>query len=349
MDRRQVRPRRDPAGGEAAGNGVAIEPGGEPHVVDEPASRLGAAVRALDAVDPVQGLVVALGDPPARLEQRVQLLELGDPEGRRHLIHPVVEPDPLVDEPVAVVRPALVHEAAQLERDVLVVGRDHPALAGRELLVRVEAVDGRVADASRPCGRRPCTRAPRRRPRRPRRPRPRRSARSPRCRTGSRRCGSGTIARRARRDRRLDCRGVDVQRPLVDVGEDRRGALVEDHVGRGDEREARRDHLVARLEAEAVERDVQARRPTRAGDRGARPDPFGERALERRHHLAARQGVGAEHVHHQLPLTLPDVGASERDRPGRHHAARQTAARTGYSSRSANRSSRPETIAKNVS
>ncbi len=107
--------------------------------------------------------------------------------------------------------------------------------------------------------------------------------------------------------------------------------------------------LVPRLEAEAVERDVEARRPARAGDGEARPDPVGERALERRHHLAARQRVRAQHVHHQLPLTLPDVGAGERDRPGRHHAAGQTAARTGYSSRSANRSSRPETIAKNVS
>ena len=47
-------------------------------------------------------------------------------------------------------------------------------------------------------------------------------------------------------DRGLDRRGVEVERARVDVGEDRRRALEDEAVRGGDERERRRDHLVAR-------------------------------------------------------------------------------------------------------
>ena len=48
-------------------------------------------------------------------------------------------------QPVTVVRSALVDDAAQLAGDIFVVRRDRAALAGGQLLVRVEAVDGRVS------------------------------------------------------------------------------------------------------------------------------------------------------------------------------------------------------------
>src|SRR5438067_2420396 len=44
------------------------------------------------------------------------------------------------------VRAALVDDAAQLALDVGIVGRDHAAFARGDLLVRVEAVDGRVSE-----------------------------------------------------------------------------------------------------------------------------------------------------------------------------------------------------------
>ena len=45
----------------------------------------------------------------------------------------------------------------------------------------------------------------------------------------------------------------------VDVGEDRRGADVEDRVDGGDERERGHDHLVARADARGQQREVQRR------------------------------------------------------------------------------------------
>ena len=55
----------------------------------------------------------------------------------------------------------------------------------------------------------------------------------------------------SRRDRRLDPLRVDQVRVGLDVDEDRRGARVQDRVGRGRERVRDGDDLVARLEADA--------------------------------------------------------------------------------------------------
>ena len=93
--------------------------------------------RKLD-VEAGEQLGVALGDLAASLEDAVEPLELADSERGRDVVEPVVEAEPAMLEPAAAVEAALV-----AERDEQLVllgrrGRDRAALAGRDLLVRVE-------------------------------------------------------------------------------------------------------------------------------------------------------------------------------------------------------------------
>lgn len=60
--------------------------------------------------------------------------------------------------------------------------------------------------------------------------------------------------------------GVDVVRSRVDVDETHFSAREGDGVGRGDEREGRRQDAVAGADAERVERGVERRRPVGGGD-----------------------------------------------------------------------------------
>src|SRR5205807_6251487 len=85
------------------------------------------------------------------LEDRVQLLELPDPDRRGDLVEAVVVAEPRVLEPAAAVRPALVGERLEEAPLVLVGGDDHAAFAGRHLLVRIEREDrGPAVRADRP-------------------------------------------------------------------------------------------------------------------------------------------------------------------------------------------------------
>ncbi len=131
---------------------------------------------------------VPAGHPRPRGEHLVEALELGEPDRGRHVREPVVEAEAIVVEPAHVRRAALVALGVD---PLLVLGRahgEHPALAGRELLVGVEAERRRVTRARRPaCRPRAARRAPRRRPRRSAGRGPRAPARRP----GSRRCAPG--------------------------------------------------------------------------------------------------------------------------------------------------------------
>ena len=62
---------------------------------------------------------------------------------------------------------------------------------------------------------------------------------------------------RALRDGGVDACRVQVERVRVDVGEDGRRAEQRGGLGRGDERERRADHLVARANAERHQRDLE--------------------------------------------------------------------------------------------
>ena len=76
----------------------------------------------------------------------------------------------------------------------------------------------------------------------------------------------------ARRDAVLDVVGVDVVGGRVDIGEDRRGADMDDDIDRGDEGQRRHDDLVARADAEFLQQQEAA------GGPGGDADPFGRAA-----------------------------------------------------------------------
>ena len=98
--------------------------------------------RHLEPVDAGEQLAVARRRRLAQREDRVELLDLAEPERGADVVDPVVEAEPGVVEPAAAVGAALVAEADEGAPGLLVVRRHDPALAGRHLLVRVEGEDG---------------------------------------------------------------------------------------------------------------------------------------------------------------------------------------------------------------
>ena len=206
--------------------------------------------------------------------------------------------------------------------------RHHPALAGRELLVGVEAEDRRIA--APPDGR--AVRVPRAErlagvlddPE----PVPRRDLLE-RGHVG----GVAEDVHRQQRPRALGHRGgrrlrVEVQRHRVDVREDRPRALVQRGIRRGDEREGARDDLVAALDADRAQREVQPGRPARDRARVRRADARGERPLELHHARPQRELPRAQHLEHGPLLGLAQHGAREWD-----DRRRRTTRRRGGSAR----------------
>ena len=114
-------------------------------------------------------------------------------------------------------------------------------------------------------------------------------------------------------DRRLDRGRVEVVRARVDVREHRRRALVDRAVRGRDERERRRDHLVAGADARQPHRKVQAGGAAR--DRGAvsRADGLGEQLLEARPGRPEREPAGAQRLEHELLVALVDPRRAERE------------------------------------
>ena len=108
---------------------------------------------------------------------------------------------------------------------------------------------------------------------------------------------------------------VEVQGDRVDVAEDRRHALVEQAVRRGDEAERRGDDLVALAPAQRPHAEVKRRGARGNRDGVGDPQVVGEGALEALLHRPERQPAGPQHLEHQLLLALADDGLRERDRP----------------------------------
>ena len=142
---------------------------------------------------------------------------------------------------------AVVGDLPHARDEVGVVRDDHPRVAvGAEVLARVEAEAGGVAQAARA----PALASRRRGPG----PRPRAPAARGASATSRIALHVGRLAvevdrqdhLRARRERRLELRGVHREGVVVHVHEDGRGAVQEDRLAGGDERVRHRHDLVAR-------------------------------------------------------------------------------------------------------
>jgi hypothetical protein len=296
--------------------------------VHEPAAHVAARVLARERQPALgdeagQGVPIPRRNARAVGEHRVEALELDQPERAREVRQAVVEAEAVVIEPAHVRRAALVALGVDL---LLVLGgaeRDHAALARGQLLVGVEAERRRVAapadrdavgvhGAERLAGvlddRQPV-------------------ALEGRHVGGIAEDVHGEERGRARPDRRGRRRRVEVQRQRVDVGEDRARALVQDRVGRGDERERGRDHLVALSHAGRPQGQVERRRSRRYGARTAGADASGERLLEGGQAWTERKLAGAQDLDDRALLLLAEHWAGERDGLRDHGAATRPAAR----------------------
>ena len=114
----------------------------------------------------------------------------------------------------------------------------------------------------------------------------------------------------------LDGGRVDVQRQRVHVHDDRRGAEVEDDLGRRGERVGRHDHLVAGPEADRFERKVHRGRRRVDGHGVLRADVLGELTLELLGARSGRDPAAPQRVHDLGDLVVFDARAVERQ-PGR--------------------------------
>ncbi len=113
--------------------------------VDEPRALVLSVVgaRKVEAAHIGEELRVARGNVGPRAKDVVELLELADADRGPDVVDPVVESEPCMLEPAAGVGAALVAQASQQPPLRLRMRRDHAALAGRDLLVRVEGKDRR--------------------------------------------------------------------------------------------------------------------------------------------------------------------------------------------------------------
>ena len=292
-------------------------------------------------------LAVPRRDLAPQPQDLVEALELPDAERRAHIVESVIEAEPDVLEPTAVVAASLITERPQCEPLLLRVRRDHPAFAGRDLLVRVEREHGA---------------------------RPVRADRRAFVRSAERFTGVlderepvlardraqlvelARIAEDVDRDDRLRPRGhcgldrgrIHVQRLRVDVREHRHGTLVDEAVRARREGVRRRDHLVAGLEARGDAEQMQARGAGRDRRRVRRADGRCEELFEAVDRRAEREPPRPQHLEHELLLALTEERRRKRDPPHLLLHAWVFAA-GAYSSHCAHRSVRPCTVSRYAS
>ena len=127
---------------------------------------------------------------------------------------------------------------------------------------------------------------------------------------------------RARADHRLDRVDVDVVGVGLDVDEHRHEPGAHDRRDVGGERDRRRDDLVAGLQPEQLDREIQRRRARVAHHAPALAEQLGDALLERAHVLADAQRLrtAAQHRDDRVDLALVVHAARVVD-PARHHAS----------------------------
>ena len=266
----------------------------------------------------MQGRVQLDDVAPAARDVLVDPPELHAADGGVQVRHLRVAPEERVDEMLA--RPlAEVAHGGQPLREGGVVGDDHAALHRGDDLVRIEAEAADVAGGAHA----PAAVA-----------RARRLARvlddgeaAP-----ARQRDDGIHVRgmpeqvhgqdraRARRERRLQRRGRHVVGLGVDLREDGPRPGHHDRVRRGDARQRRRHHLVARPHAEGHQRHVQRRRAGVGRDGGGGAAEPREPGLQLAHPRALGDPAALHHRRHRVLLRRPEIGPRDGDTPSHPRA-----------------------------
>ena len=136
------------------------------------------------------------------------------------------------------------------------------------------------------------------------------------------------LGARAQLARHID--HVDVVGGTVNVGQHRRGAAVQDHVGRGHPGKGGHDHLVAGADAHRGQDQVQPGRATGGGQRMLDRVALGKGLFEGRHLGALGQPAAHQRLARRLPFVF--AGAGQRDLDLACHSAysfRRTGPRRG--------------------
>ena len=126
---------------------VAVAPARQLDDEHEPAAHVAVAVlaRQPETLDAGERLAVGGGDlARARRASSSRRRSCDETDRARDVGQAVVEAEAIVVEPAHVRRPALVALGVDAHLQRLVAERHHPALAGRQLLVRVEPERGRM-------------------------------------------------------------------------------------------------------------------------------------------------------------------------------------------------------------
>ena len=241
---------------------------------------------------------------PLALRQADRGLEIG---------HAVVEPEVVVDE--ARLAEGLIAQKPCAAREVVVARDDHPALARREDLVAIEAEGTDRAQRAHPA------------------PVHLRAVRFGAVLDHEKLVASRDVVDRvhvagvavhvhgqdaagARRDLRLDPRGIEAPDLGIDIHGNGPRAREDDHVRASDEREVGKDHLVSRTDPCGGDREMDRRRAAAARDPVANPAASGEGFLESGDVVAHRGDPrGVEAVDDVLLLAPVQNGFPDRN----HH------------------------------
>ncbi len=310
VDRDEIGVAADAVFLEVLHDGVAVglrEFVGKSDDVDEPACGFGFGHgRQVDFRDVGQGAIVEAGGAAAQVEDFVEAFHLRFAQRGAEFVDAVVEPHPRMGEPCGRVAALVSHGAGEVGQ-VVVVGDDHAALAGGDLLVGVEGEHAAVAEvAGGPAAEVPA------------------QGLAAILDHGQLvRAGNPLVAvevgrvpehlhgqngLRPRRDGRLQGLRIGVVGFGVDVHKDRPGPLEEQAVGRSDKGEWRGDDLVPLADAQGPDAQVQAAGAAVDADAEPPPRAAGAGGLEGLGARADAQAVALEHRDDGLDFIVGDIG-----------------------------------------
>ena len=250
-------------------------------------------------------LHVVVGDAAAIFENFIETGHLGDAEGGIDFAEAIVVSQPCVGEPIHAVA-ALVAERLTDGGEGIVVGDDHSALAGRDLLVGIEAENsgaaegadgaagelaaetlagvfdedqfvflGDLLDLDHPDG-------------------------ISKCFDGDDRLGPG-------RNRGGGFVGIQIERLRINISKDRRRADVQNAIGGCDETERRGDDFIPGLDAGGDHGGVKPGGAGGDADRVTATGDLGAESLELDDFGSDGKGGGLKYIHNRIDVGLGDI------------------------------------------